>query len=71
MKNIEEFTRHTGLPVGAARPYTPDTITVVDPKVFEQDHLVGGSGRYDCSVRYKTADLKNIPGVTVADITNA
>src|SRR5690349_19692050 len=32
----EEFTELTGLPVGAARVYTPNVRTIIDSKVFEQ-----------------------------------
>lgn len=68
MATPEEFFRVTMLPAGAARVYTPNLKTIIDTKVFEQAYLTGGSGRFDCSIRVKTADLKNIPDCMVADI---
>jgi tryptophanyl-tRNA synthetase len=68
MATPEEFIKQTGLPVGAARVYLPNMETIIDPSVFEQEYLTGGSGRFDCSIRYKTADLKKIPGVKVVDL---
>lgn len=38
----EEFTEFTGLPVGAARVYTPNAETLIDQKVLEKEHLMGG-----------------------------
>lgn len=70
MANQEEFVDFTHVPVGAARVYNPGAETVVDQKVFEKEYLVGGSGRFDVSIRYKTEDLKKIPGSTVADVTD-
>ncbi len=68
MATPEEFTNLTGLPLGTARIYTPGIQTILDTKVFEKEHLTGGSGRFDCSIRIKTADLTKIPNSTVADI---
>ncbi len=68
MATADEFMQRTGLPVGAARVYIPDLETIIDPGVFESEYLTGGSGRFDCSVRYKTEDLKKISGVRVLDI---
>jgi prolyl-tRNA editing enzyme YbaK/EbsC (Cys-tRNA(Pro) deacylase) len=65
----EEFTILTGLPVGAARVYTPDLKTIIDPKIFEKDYLIGGSGSFSCSIKYKTADLVKIPNHMVAEVT--
>ena len=64
----EEFTSLTGLPVGAVRVYTPNIKTIIDSKVFENDYLVGGSGSFSCSIKYKTGDLVNIPTHVVADV---
>lgn len=65
----EEFTNFTDLPVGAARVYTPNAETLIDPKVLEKEYLMGGSGRFDCSIKYKTVDLTKIPGSKVIDVT--
>ena len=65
-QEFEEFTR---LPIGAACVYTPGAITLIDPKVFEKEYLMGGSGRFNCSIKYKTADLTKIPDSQVVDIT--
>jgi prolyl-tRNA editing enzyme YbaK/EbsC (Cys-tRNA(Pro) deacylase) len=66
----EEFTELTGLPIGAARVYTPSVhTTYVDKKVFEKEYLMGGSGSFSCSIKYKTADLTKLPDIVVADIT--
>lgn len=65
----EEFTEFTGLPLGAARVYTPGAETVIDLKVLEKEYLMGGSGAFNCSIKYKTADLNKIPGNKVFDIT--
>lgn len=69
MATAEEFTTATGVPVGAARVYLPGFRTIIDPRVLEQEWLVGGSGDFGCSIRYKTADLKKIPGCEVLEMT--
>ena len=63
-----EFKALTGLPPGAAQVYNPGLTTLVDERVFEQDQVMGGSGVFDCSIRYRSADLKKIPGVQVIDL---
>lgn len=65
----EEFTEFTGLPVGAARVYTPGAEILIDPKVLEKEYLMGGSGAFNCSMKYKTADLVKIPKSQVIDVT--
>jgi len=66
-----EFTNLTGLPIGAARVYIPNAQTIIDPKVLEKEYLIGGSGRFDCSIQYKTADLPKILGSKIVDIIKA
>jgi Cys-tRNA(Pro)/Cys-tRNA(Cys) deacylase len=68
MATPEEFTNVTGLPLGTARVYNPGLKTYIDEKVFEKEYLVGGSGSFTRSIRYKAEDLKNIPGVKVVSI---
>jgi prolyl-tRNA editing enzyme YbaK/EbsC (Cys-tRNA(Pro) deacylase) len=68
MATPEEFTQETGLPVGAARVYNPGMRTVLDTRLFEREYLTGGSGRFDRSVRVRTADLRRLPDSMVADV---
>jgi len=68
MATPEEFTSLTGLLVGAARVYTPNVRSIIDKRVFETEYLIGGSGSFSCSIKYKTADLVNIPNHVVADV---
>lgn len=65
----EEFTGYTGLTVGAARVYIPNTQTLIDRRVLEKEYLTGGSGRFDCSIKYKTSDIVKIPESMVVDVT--
>jgi prolyl-tRNA editing enzyme YbaK/EbsC (Cys-tRNA(Pro) deacylase) len=69
MATPEEFTELTKLPLGTARVYNPGLKTYVDKNVFEKDHLVGGSGSFTCSIRYKTEDLKKLPDVQIVDVS--
>lgn len=69
MATPEEFTNLTHLPIGAARVYESNVSnTIIDNKVFEKEYLTGGSGSFDCSIKYKTEDLKKLPNSVVADI---
>lgn len=69
MATAQEFTTLTGLPLGAARVYNPGLATYIDEKIFEKEYLIGGSGSFTCSIKYNTADLKNIPGSTVVSVS--
>lgn len=70
MATPEEFTRLTGLPIGAARVYIPNVNkTIIDKKVFEKERLLSGSGSFSCSIEYKTSDLIKIPHSVTEDIT--
>src|SRR3989344_5166541 len=69
MANAEEFEGSTGVPVGAARVYNPGLLTLLDKSVFEREFLNGGSGSFTVTVKYKTEDLKKIPGVIEVDAT--
>lgn len=68
MASEEEFTKLTGLPVGAARVFNPELKTLLDKKLFEKDYLTGGSGSFTYSIQSKTEDLKKIPDSVVVDI---
>lgn len=68
MATPEEFSGLTGLPVGAARVFNPHIETLLDQRLFEKDYLIGGSGSFTCSFRYKVADLPKIPGSRVVDV---
>lgn len=61
MATPEEFTTLTGLSLGTARVYNPGLITYIDDKIFEKEWLMGGSGSFTCSIRYKTEGLRKIP----------
>lgn len=69
MATPQEFTDYTGLPLGAARVYIPDLPTYIDEKVFEQAYLLGGSGNFTSSIRYKTGDLKKLSIVEIVDVS--
>lgn len=69
MASPEEFTNLTHLPLGAARVYNPGLKTLLDQRLFKKEYLTGGTGNFTCSFRYKSADLKKIPGSGIADIT--
>lgn len=71
MATPEEFIFLTKLPIGAARVYNPGMKTILDKKVFEKEYLMGGSGNFSCSIKYKTDDLRKIPENIVADITKS
>ena len=71
MATPEEFTQLTGLAVGAAQVYTPGLKTYLDKRIFEVDYLLGGSGSFTSSIRYKTLDLKKIPRSEVVDIASS
>jgi prolyl-tRNA editing enzyme YbaK/EbsC (Cys-tRNA(Pro) deacylase) len=69
MATPEEFTELTGLPLGAARVYNPGMKTYMDEKLFSNKELVGGSGAFNCSIRYETGTLNKLPDSYVVDIT--
>jgi tryptophanyl-tRNA synthetase len=69
MANKEEFEKATGVPVGAARVYTPGMRTLIDKSVFTKEYLNGGSGTFTETIKYKTEDLKKIPNSIVVEVT--
>ena len=69
MASPDEFTALTGMPLGAARVYNPGLTTYLDDKIFEKEYLIGGSGSFTCSFRYRAQDLKNIPGSIVVSVS--
>lgn len=66
----EEFVNVIGRSVGAARPYTSGLDTYLDKKIFEKAYLYGGAGVFDASIKYRTADLRKIPGSKIIDVTS-
>ncbi|KKT75644.1 MAG: Tryptophan-tRNA ligase [Microgenomates group bacterium GW2011_GWA2_44_7] len=70
MANEEEFTRLTGVPLGAATVYSPGLPTFIDKKVFDEKYLYGGTGSFVFTFKYKTEDLKRIDGVRIVDVTD-
>ncbi|MDP3994576.1 MAG: tryptophan--tRNA ligase, partial [bacterium] len=69
MADKDEFKALTGVPIGAARLYNPGFETLIDEKVLEKEYIVGGSGTFSNSIRYKTSDLTKIPESEVVDIS--
>jgi tryptophanyl-tRNA synthetase len=65
----EEFEDVTRLQIGTARVYVPGIKTLLDKQVFTQEYLNGGTGSFSYTFRYKTEDLKKIPGSKVAELT--
>lgn len=68
MATDEEFAAITGVPSGAASVIIPTIKTYIDEKVFEKEFINAGSGSLLVTVRYRSEDLKKIPGVHVVDI---
>lgn len=66
----EEFEEKTRLPFGAARVYIPGLETYIDQRVFEKEYLNGGTGSFTCTFKYRTGDLKKIPGSVVLEISD-
>jgi tryptophanyl-tRNA synthetase len=62
MVNKEEFENLTGVPVGAARVFNPRIQTYLDKSIFEKEYLNGGTGSFTVTFKYKTTDLRKIPG---------
>ncbi len=70
MATAEEFEQVTNLPVGTARPYMPEVSrTLIDRQIFEKQALIGGSGSFVRSLRYKTSDLAKLPNSEVVNIS--
>ncbi len=69
MANKEEFESLTGVPVGAARVFNPGIPTYLDKSIFGKDYLNGGTGSFLVTFKYKTGDLRKIPGVTEVEVT--
>jgi prolyl-tRNA editing enzyme YbaK/EbsC (Cys-tRNA(Pro) deacylase) len=66
----EEFVEITKLHFGAARIYIPGLETYIDQRVFDKEYLNGGTGSFTCTFRYKTRDMKKIPGSIVLEISD-
>jgi tryptophanyl-tRNA synthetase len=71
MANKEEFERLTGVAVGAARVYNPGMPTYLDKSLFEKEFLNGGTGSFTVTFKYKTEDLKKIPGAMEVNVTES
>lgn len=71
MARPEEFTAITGLPLGAARVVNPGLRTVLDERLLEREFVVGGSGSFCYSIRYRCAHLHRIPDSAFMDLTGA
>ena len=66
----EEFEQTTKLPFGAARIYLPGLETYIDQRVFDKDYLNGGTGSFTCTFKYKTVDIKKIPGSIILELSD-
>ncbi len=66
----EEFEEITKLPFGTARCYLRGLDTYIDQRVFEKEYLNGGTGSFTCTFKYKTEDLKKIPGSEVLEMSD-
>ncbi len=67
MATEDEFEEITKAPSGAASVYIPNIPTYIDAMVFEKEYINAGSGSLLYTVRYKSEDLKKIPGIKVVD----
>ena len=65
----EEFENTTNLSFGAARIYIPGLETYIDQGGFVKEYLNGGTGSFTCTFKYKTKDIKKIPGSIVLEIS--
>lgn len=70
MATDEEFAGITGVPSGAASVYNPSLPTYIDQKIFEKEYINAGSGSLLVTIRYRTQDLKKIPGIRTVDFTS-
>ncbi len=68
--NEEEFAEITGVPSGAAKVYYPTLPTYIDKKIFEKEYINAGSGSLLYTFRYKSQDIKKIPGIKIVDFTS-
>lgn len=65
----EEFTSLTGLEPGQAHVLLPVEETLLDQRLFEKSHQMGGSGSHSMTFRYISEDLKKIPHSRVVNVT--
>jgi len=66
----EEFEETTKLPFGTARIYIPGLETYIDQRVFDKKYLNGGTGSFTCTFKYKTEDIKKIPGSVIVEVSD-
>lgn len=69
MASDEEFVKITKTPVGAAHIYNPGLTTYLDKRLFEKEFLIGGTGSFEYSFKYRSEELKKIPNSTIVDVT--
>ena len=65
----DEFKNITKVPIGAAQLYYSQIPTLIDSKIFELEYVNAGSGSLSYTFRYKTSDLKKLPHIQIADIS--
>jgi tryptophanyl-tRNA synthetase len=71
MATEEEFSTLTDVPVGTTRIYNPNIRTILDKSVFNSEFINGGTGSFEVTFKYKSEDLKKIPGVELAEVTES
>lgn len=67
----EEFEENTKLPFGTARVYIEGFQTFIDEGIFSKEYLNGGTGSFEYTFTYKTADVKKIPHARIISVTEA
>ncbi|MCJ7740141.1 tryptophan--tRNA ligase, partial [Candidatus Microgenomates bacterium] len=70
MATEEEFEKITRAIVGAGPVYMPGINLYIDKKIFDKEYINAGSGSLLVTIRYKTEDLRKIPGIEVVDFTS-
>lgn len=71
MATNEEFEQVTGVPVGTARIYNPNLLTVMDKSLFSREFVNGGTGSFEVTFKYRSDDLRKIPGAIEVDVTQS
>ncbi|MDI3476052.1 MAG: hypothetical protein PWQ79_810 [Thermococcaceae archaeon] len=64
----EEVKKITGFEVGGVPPVGVDTRTVVDPKVLENEFVIGGGGRIDRLSKLRPAKIVEYQKADVIEI---
>ena len=68
LANADEAYGMTGYPVGGMPFFGYEAVLVIDPKVFEQDHIYTGGGSTFSLTRISTQELKRVANPIVRRI---